>query len=348
MKRFVIYTSIFASLAFLLLAAALFILPNPAVKHNMLGALLDKHELLRKTGSPGTGGADSEGAVSGNPPHVSLVSDDNPTPGGSRMVIIGGSNVAYGLDSKRIQDALHIPVVNAGLHASLGMKFYLTDLKPYIREGDIVVVIPEYSQYYTDSFYGNMELVSVLFDVYKDGMKDIDAKQWLHLMRFIPFYAASKLKISKAPGANAPVGVYDRRSFNGYGDAYVHWTKPGIKFKAAQKAKEEDRVNPEAMRFLVDFQKFVEDKNATMLLLPPAYQSTSFVNQKPLIDKIYYSIKEHNLPVIATPERYEFPDSVFFDTNYHLIMPGIERRSELIIEDLRRALSGRYLSLGQE
>lgn len=347
MKRFVIYTSIFAALAFLLLAAALFVLPNPAAKHNMLGALLDKHELLRKSGSPGTGSPGTGSATSGNSSPVSLVSN-SPITGGSRMVIIGGSNVAYGLDSKRIQDALHIPVVNAGLHASLGMKFYLTDLKPYIREGDIVVVIPEYSQYYSDSFYGNMELVSVLFDVYRDGMKDIDAKQWLHLMRFIPFYAASKLKISKAPSATAPVGVYDRKAFNGYGDAYVHWSKPGIKFKAAQRAREEDRVNPEAMRFLVDFQKFVEGKNATMLLLPPAYQSTSFVNQKPLIDKIYYSIREHNLPVIATPERYEFPDSVFFDTNYHLIMPGIERRSELLIEDLRRALPGHYLSLGEE
>jgi hypothetical protein len=320
MKRFVTRTTIFAGLAFLLLAVALFILPNPVAKHNMLGALLDKHEMLRKTGVPGAG---------------------------PRIVVIGGSNVAYGLDSRRLQEALHIPVVNAGLHASLGMKFYLTDIKPYIREGDIVVVIPEYSQYYTDSFYGNMELVSILFDVYRDGMKDIDAKQWWHLMRFIPFYAASKLKIAKEPSATGPIGVYDRKAFNNYGDAYVHWTKPGIKFKAAQKAKEEDEVNPEAIKLLVDFQKFVAGKKATMLLLPPAYQSTSFVNQKPLIDKIYRSIKENHLPVIATPERYELPDSVFFDTSYHLILPGIERRSELMIEDLERALPGRYVSLGQ-
>lgn len=320
MKRFVTRTTIFAGLAFLLLAVALFILPNPVAKHNMLGALLDKHEMLRKTGAPGAG---------------------------PRIVVIGGSNVAYGLDSRRIEEALHIPVVNAGLHASLGMKFYLTDIKPYIREGDIVVVIPEYSQYYTDSFYGNMELVSILFDVYRDGMKEIDAKQWWHLMRFIPFYAASKLKISKEPSANGPIGVYDRKAFNNHGDAYVHWTKPGIKFKAAQKAKEEDQVNPEAIKLLVDFQKFVEGKKATMFLLPPAYQSTSFVNQKPLIDKIYQAIKESHLPVIATPERYELPDSVFFDTSYHLILPGIERRSELMIEDLERALPGRYVSLRQ-
>lgn len=316
MKRFVTRTTIFASLAFLLLAGALFILPNPVATNNMLGALLDKHEMLRKTTGP-------------------------------RIVVIGGSNVSYGLDSKRIEEALHIPVVNAGLHASLGMKFYLTDVKPYIREGDIVVVIPEYSQYYTDSFYGNMELVSILFDVYRDGMREIDARQWCHLMQFIPFYAASKLKIGKGPSAAGPVGVYDRKAFNSYGDAYVHWTMPAGKFKAAQKAREEDQVNPEAIKLLVDFQKFTEGKKATMLLLPPAYQSTSFANQKPVIDKIYHAIQANHLPLIAAPERYEFPDSVFYDTNYHLILPGIERRSQLIIEDLGRALSGRYVSFGQ-
>ncbi len=307
MKRFVAYTAIFTSLALLLLAVALF-MPNPVVQHNMLGALVDKHELLRKTGNIGP-----------------------------RIVLIGGSNVSYGVDSKRIQEAMQMPVMNAGLHASLGMKFYLTDLQPYIRDGDMVVVIPEYSQYYTDSFYGNIELVSVLFDVDRACMKQIGPGQWWHLMQFIPFYAASKLKVSRAPATDAPVGVYDRKAFNSHGDAYIHWSKPGIKFTPAQKAREEDRVNPESMKLLVDFQEFVRAKNARMVLLPPAFHSTSFVNQKPLIDKIYRAIREHNLPVIAKPERYVLPDSVFFDTSYHLIRPGIERRSELIIEDLRRA-----------
>ncbi|SEJ32734.1 hypothetical protein SAMN05216327_108294 [Dyadobacter sp. SG02] len=312
MKRFVTRTTIFAGLVTLLLAVALFIFPNPAAKHNMLGALLDKHDNLRKT------------AVSAS--------------GSQRIIIIGGSNVAYGLDSKRIQDALQIPVINAGLHASLGMKFYLTDIKPYIRQGDILVVIPEYSQYYTDSFYGNMELVSVLFDVYPEGMRQIDTKQWCHLLRFIPFYAATKFKISKEPGATGTVGVYDRKAFNAYGDAYVHWTKAGIKFKAAQKAKEEDHVNPEAVQLLVDFQQYVEGKKATMFLMPPAYQSASFANQKPVIDKIHEAVEEKHLPLIAAPERYKLPDSVFFDTNYHLLLPGIERRSKLMIEDIARVL----------
>jgi len=313
MKRFVTRTTIFAGLVFILLAVALFILPNPVAKHNMLGALLDKHDKLRKTGDPAAGDR--------------------------RLIMIGGSNVAYGVDSKRIQDALHMPVVNAGLHASLGMKFYLSDIKPYIRQGDIVVVIPEYSQYYTDSFYGNMELVSILFDVYREGMQQIDTKQWCHLMRFIPFYAATKLKFSKEPSATGPVGVYDRKAFNTYGDAYVHWTKPGIKFKAAQKAKDEDHVNPEAMQFLVDFQQYVEGKKATMFLMPPAYQSTSFANQKLVIDRIQEAIDEKHLPLLAAPERYKLPDSVFYDTNYHLLLAGIKQRSALMIEDLRRALS---------
>ncbi|SEJ32659.1 hypothetical protein SAMN05216327_108289 [Dyadobacter sp. SG02] len=207
---------------------------------------------------------------------------------------------------------------------------------PYVREGDIVLVIPEYNQFYTDLLYGYTELVSILFDVYPDGIQQIDIKQWWHLIPFMPFYAASKLKLSKLPAATAEVGVYDRKAFNSYGDAYLHWTKPPAKFKAAKEVQADNQVNPEAMQLLVDFQQYVEGKKATMILMPPAYQSTSFTNQKPMIDKIQQAIQEKNLPLIAAPERYKLPDSVFYDSNYHLILPGIERRSNLMIEDLTR------------
>lgn len=312
MKQFVVRTAIFASLAFLLLAVTLIKLPNRVVKNHMLYALVDKHQILQTTGSP-------------------------------KVIFAGGSSVGYSLDSKRIQDALKLPVVNAGLNANLGMKFYLNDIKPYIGNGDVVVVAPEYMQYYTDTFYGKTNLISSLFDVNQDGLSIIDASQWFRLIRFIPFYAASKVLLLRVQNAPNPVHPYGRKAFNQYGDAYLHWDLPQAKkIKVAQKSKEEDSVNPEAMEFLTDFQKYVESKGARMYLLPPVFHSSSFINQKPTIDKIYQSIKDHGLPIIAAPERYEFPDSLFYDSDYHLRRRGVEQRSDLVIEDLQRALSGPY------
>jgi hypothetical protein len=307
MKKFVARIAVFGSLTAILLWVALLNLPNPVVKTHMLNALTDKYAMLRK---------------------ITV----------HKIIFIGGSSVAYSLDSKRIQDALNMPVMNAGLNASLGMKFYLTDIKPYINEGDIIVVAPEYTQYHTDMFYGNMDLVSTLFDVHNEGQKSIDTPQWFHLMQFMPFYAASKILLLRNRNPPSAVDVYGRKAFNSFGDAYLHWDLPGKKFKVAQKSKEGDRVNAEAIQLLTDFYQFVRHKKATMLLLPPVFQSSSFANQKSIIEKIYREIKANELPVIAEPERYKFPDSVFFDSNYHLLRAGVERRSDLVIEDIKAAL----------
>lgn len=39
------------------------------------------------------------------------------------IVILGGSNAAFGYDTKLLNDSLKMPVFNAGLHAGLGMNF---------------------------------------------------------------------------------------------------------------------------------------------------------------------------------------------------------------------------------
>ena len=146
-----------------ILTVSLFCFPNPSAVNSLLGALTDKHQLLKQTPSP-------------------------------KIIFIGGSNLSFGLDSKKIQDRFNMPVINASIHASIGLKYYLNDLKPFIKEGDIIVVAPEYSQFYTDSFYGNIELVSILFDVFPEGRKYIDLGQWRRLLGFIPNYAATKIK----------------------------------------------------------------------------------------------------------------------------------------------------------
>ncbi|HPG73671.1 MAG TPA: hypothetical protein PLM49_05215, partial [Bacteroidales bacterium] len=46
-----------------------------------------------------------------------------------KIIFAGGSNLPFGIDSKMIQDSLHTPVVNLGLHAGLGLDFMLNELQ---------------------------------------------------------------------------------------------------------------------------------------------------------------------------------------------------------------------------
>lgn len=65
-----------------------------------------------------------------------------------RVVIIGGSSVAYGTDSRMISDSLGLHFINFGLHAGLGIKYPLEDYLNYMKKGDVVILQMEYSNFY--------------------------------------------------------------------------------------------------------------------------------------------------------------------------------------------------------
>ncbi|MCF2487357.1 hypothetical protein [Dyadobacter sp. CY347] len=311
MKRFILNITVFMLITFLAIFTSLFWIHKEGIEDNMLAAIVDKHKLLSETKSP-------------------------------KIILVGGSNLSFGLESAKIEDAFHLPVINSAIHAGIGLKFYFSDIKQYIRQGDIVVIVPEYSQYYSDSFYGSLELVSILFDVYPEGRKLIDKKQWYHLAKLIPTYAATKLSYQSTTKFNTrKVGVYDRKSFNSRGDAYIHWSLPRQQVAVAKKNSPDDKARDESILFLKECLKFIAARNATMIVLPPVYQGSSYENQEKLINQIFAKVQASDLPLAAEPIRYKFPDSLFYNTNYHLTKAGVDLRTSLLIEDIAPYINGK-------
>ena len=60
-----------------------------------------------------------------------------------KIVVVGGSSVAFGLDSAMLEKYTGMPVVNFGLYAALGPKVMLDLSRDGIKEGDIVIIAPE-------------------------------------------------------------------------------------------------------------------------------------------------------------------------------------------------------------
>src|SRR6266436_7071833 len=59
--------------------------------------------------------------------HHLLVQQPSP-----RIVFVGGSNLAFGLDSSEIERSLSYHPINMGLHIGLGLAFMLAEVKPFI------------------------------------------------------------------------------------------------------------------------------------------------------------------------------------------------------------------------
>jgi hypothetical protein len=114
MKKFCLKLFLHFGLPILGMGGLIFLLPYPENTYNL--AILDKHRLLAAAESP-------------------------------KLVLVGGSNVAFGVDSAAIRERLYIPVVNMGVTINFGLGRILDDVSPFLNPGDTLLVIPEYQHF---------------------------------------------------------------------------------------------------------------------------------------------------------------------------------------------------------
>jgi len=311
-KGFLYKIAGFFVLVILVLALSLYYIPDVVARTSILAGLIDKHEALQKIKT-------------------------------EKIIFVGGSNLSFGLDSKKIIEAYKKPVINMGVHAGIGLEYIMNDVKAYINKGDVVVLVPEYENFYTDNFYGEMELVSVLFDINPAGRKSVDSKQWEHLLKYIPTYSAKKIKnyiptlFRKSPVASE-IDIYDRRSFNEFGDAYIHWALPNQNYMPSKRNSGAEKINPEVIEFIKSFKEYVKGRGAKLVILPPVIEEQSYNNQDKMINEIEASLDENNIGFMVKPDMYKFKADYFFNSYYHLNKKGVDKRTEMVIGNLEPVL----------
>ena len=137
---------------------------------------------------------------------------------GRRIVLVGGSAVAFGVDSGLIEQELPgFTAVNFGMYAALGTRVMLDLSEGSLRPGDVVVLCPE-QQAQTLSGYLGAEALWQGLDGAFSLLARVDRRDYAALTAALPAFAASKLKGWISGEAFAPEGVYARASFDAYGD----------------------------------------------------------------------------------------------------------------------------------
>ena len=57
-----------------------------------------------------------------------------------KIILVGNSNLAFGMNSEKLEKSMGMPVVNLGLHNNLGSAFHEQMAKFNINKGDIVEI----------------------------------------------------------------------------------------------------------------------------------------------------------------------------------------------------------------
>lgn len=138
--------------------------------------------------------------------------------GKSRIIVIGGSGVAFGQNSGLLERELDgYRVVNFGMYAGLGSTVMLDLAEDYIREGDIVIFSPEQSEQ-TLSLYFSPESMWQASDGRFDLLTHLSGKDLGAMAGQLPYFAADKFRYFRSGTAPSPDGIYRRDAFDAYGD----------------------------------------------------------------------------------------------------------------------------------
>jgi hypothetical protein len=251
---------------------------------------------------------------------------------GPRIVFVGASSTSFGMNSQLIKDAFNINPIDMGLNVALGIRFYTASTLPSIREGDIVVATMDYRN--SEPSHCSQELFRMIFDVDKKYIAFLDWRQCLGMPVHVPHYIFTKFNPREylSRGLQGD-GVYNAIGYNQYGDATRHWYLPREKYAP-------DHLKALVMNGNVDmmkkFQSDVEARGARFFVTYPGYQKTSFDLSIECIRIQEAACRAAGFHILGTPERYCFPDEFTFNHPSHLTKAGVDRRTALLIEDLRK------------
>ena len=259
---------------------------------------------------------------------------------GRRVIIVGGSNAFYGMDSKLISDQLHVEVVNMGLFAGFGLDFMLNQLKGHLRKDDIVLFSIEYLLKLKPSPKAKESIVKY----FPLGPKILNEQTKIGdaLVNKIKLNVESLQNIALKPFKSKSTTFIQTREMNIYGDAigYLNFKKPDHPdFNSKIEYSKWEGIN-EIYEFVLNSGLSVDH----FYFVYPPIPNTYFQTNKEVISKIEQDLTQNKfIKILCKPSDMVYPDSLFFDTNYHLHVEGRQVRSNKIAEFLKQNIvAGNY------
>jgi len=265
-----------------------------------------------------------------------------------KVVLVGGSNLAYGIVSPMIESELRMPTVNMGISANLGLRFMLEEVRASINKGDIIIISPEHQL-----FFGLL-----------DGTKDLFRVVQAHPPSFRWIFSAYIARIDNLPKLlknfkelmsakfhlwyrcfvenESKDALYPNEGkksrFNAYGDYLASDTLDSTKFED-QEIWPTCEIDWEALNALNDFSEKARSKWAHVFLIAPPTADTSYRTSAGKVQALYEDFDRYvKIPVIGRPDRYVFLRHQCLDAPYHLKSEPRHIRTAHLIEDVKNQL----------
>ncbi|WP_157943692.1 MULTISPECIES: hypothetical protein [Arenibacter] len=253
-----------------------------------------------------------------------------------KIVIIGGSNASFGIDSDLMERQLGIPVVNMALHGGLPLYYLLEQVKPFMNKGDILILSREYDGLVGDNRWAHMtgtELPKIItYDL--SGLSTLLSSRTFFETTTSSLFNTLKLYIKRYPmkAQKDTTSVYSSRAFkndNIFSDF--------LQGKYGSDIEEHPLPKPGINSLIIDGLRknlqYFRNKGINFYLTPPVIVKGYYKEED--MKSFWEFISEGTkIPMLNEKKMYSYNKSYFLNSHYHNNATGRRIRTISIIDDI--------------
>lgn len=257
----------------------------------------------------------------------------------SKIVLIGNSNLSFGIRSEEIEAAFGMPVVNMGLHGGLGNAFHERMATLNVHEGDIYIIC---HTDFSDSGYmepAEADLAWITLEDHFNLWRILRKEDIRPMVEAFPNYLKRCITLwinGEGNKKDATLDFYNRSVLNEYGD--ISWDDTGLEYQALDWNKTDisvPSISDNVVLRLNELNMYLEERGATMVIA--AYPIADSFNTPDL--DLYIKFQDElsdklDAAVISNYADYFYPERFFFNTKFHLNNEGKSVRTQQLIADL--------------
>lgn len=266
-----------------------------------------------------------------------------------KLVLVGGSNLALGIDSDRLERTFGRPTVNMGLYAGLGLRLMLDEVRSRIGPGDVIYIAPEYQLFWRETRRNDDAIATLVRVSFPESaaylppmtLLGVAGTLWANEQESLSDMVRAALGLRRAgpAGAVTAEGVeYFRQGFDARGDYVAHLGKPPKDLsRVPLHSQPQITFDDDSVAALNDFRDFAASRGAVAVLGYPPLPLNLYQSNRALLDDTASRLAQGvRMPVAGSPASAALPPSMFYDTIYHLTEEGRQARTSRVMDELRR------------
>ncbi|NNK80927.1 MAG: hypothetical protein HKO93_05485 [Flavobacteriales bacterium] len=251
-----------------------------------------------------------------------------------KVVFVGDSNLAFGINSKSIEDRFGAEVHNTGLLRGMGVAFCLNQVRGHLSSGDKLIICVSYTQLTkgTVGINGNEKLGFVV-RTYPSAIRYIEN---LHQVKAIAsgFEKIIRGSLKRHMGLITEFGFnYTRSGFNSRGD-YIKNDFEERRFKPNKFKKFfTPEIEVQSIKWLNSVYSELKEEGIEAYFLYPCYAESLYELNPIEFNRMNVELETGLvIPKIGQMTDFLYPDSLFFDNPFHMNSLGRVARTKDIIE----------------